>query len=258
MDNVIEARKALTEKPIKSTSFERVALFNRLRDAYDDEPQPIRFGYIMRDFLSEISTPLKEYDLIAGRQTDKELNAEEEAFYQEFIHDKGNLYRKVLFHTGHTTLDWESLVEKGIVGLREEAVKACEKFAADNEKRAFPEGMTAFYDGVLIFISRYASAAREKGMNELYAVLDNLTKSNPKTFREALQLCGIVTFIDCSFITENPTLGLGKMDRYLLPFYENDIKNGTLTKEEAKALITDYYCKHNLNMGRGEHQLGTE
>lgn len=27
-------------------------------------------------------------------------------------------------------------------------------------------------------------------------------------------------------------------------------------KDEAIKLITDYYCKHNLIMGTGEHQLG--
>jgi pyruvate-formate lyase len=44
----------------------------------------------------------------------------------------------------------------------------------------------------------------------------------------------------------------------LYPFYKADIEKGVLTREKAKEYITDYYCKHNLIMGRGEHQVGNE
>ena len=62
--------------------------------------------------------------------------------------------------------------------------------------------------------------------------------------------------MDCAYITPNPTLTLGRMDQILYPFYAADLAAGRLTREEAGDLITDYYCKHNLIMGRGEHQVG--
>ena len=77
-DNVTEAIKALTEKPVKSTSFQRVEIFASLKDAYRSLSQPERFGKIMFDFLSRVDVPIKANDVIAGRYTDKELTEEEE------------------------------------------------------------------------------------------------------------------------------------------------------------------------------------
>ena len=62
--------------------------------------------------------------------------------------------------------------------------------------------------------------------------------------------------MNCAYVTLNPTLTLGRLDQLLYPLYAADLAAGRLTREEAGALITDYYCKHNLIMGRGEHQVG--
>jgi len=58
----------------------------------------------------------------------------------------------------------------------------------------------------------------------------------------------------------NPTLTFGRVDELLLAFYRNDLDAGRLTSEEAGALIEDFYCKNNVILGRGEHQMsgGTE
>lgn len=113
-NNVTEAIKALTEKPVKSTSFQRVEIFASLKDAYRSLSQPERFGKIMFDFLSRVDVPIKANDVIAGRYTDKELTEEEELFFQNFIHDPSNVYRTAVFETGHCTLDWEDLINSGL------------------------------------------------------------------------------------------------------------------------------------------------
>ena len=74
----------------------------------------------------------------------------------------------------------------------------------------------------------------------------------------ALQLIYVITFVQCSYITKNPTITVGRLDQILYPLYKKGIEDGSLSGEKARARITDFYCKHNLNMGRGEHQVGGE
>ena len=48
------------------------------------------------------------------------------------------------------------------------------------------------------------------------------------------------------------------MDELLLPFYADDLAKGRITPDGAGDLIEDFYCKNNLILGRGEHQMGRD
>jgi formate C-acetyltransferase len=56
-------------------------------------------------------------------------------------------------------------------------------------------------------------------------------------------------------LSSNPTLTFGRMDELLLHYYRHDLQEGRLTPDDAGDLIEDFYCKHNLILGRGEHQM---
>jgi hypothetical protein len=125
-----------------------------------------------------------------------------------------------------------------------------------DEQRIFLQAIIKIYDAIADYMLRYADAARVAGMEALSASLVKAATERPQDFRTALQLLWIVALIDCAYITPNPTLTLGRLDQILYPLYADDLASGRMTCEEARALITDYYCKHNLIMGRGEHQVG--
>ena len=253
--NITEAKRALVEKPMLATSAERVMILNEIKGDHGDWPQPKRFAYILNQLLSRVSTPLEPYDLIAGRCVDRLLSDEEEAIFAEFLKAKDNPKRHALFSSGHCTYDWDALVTLGLSGLRQ---KVCDRLAGeqDAEKRVFLESVIEIYDTLRDFMLRYAAHADTLGM---IATAQNLRKAAtavPDDFCSALQLLWIVALVDCAYITGNPTLTLGRMDQFLYPLYKADLESGRLTREEAAAWITDYYCKHNLIMGRGEHQVG--
>ncbi|MBO5223053.1 MAG: hypothetical protein J6C23_00880 [Clostridia bacterium] len=255
-NNVLEAKKALTAKSIKVTSFERIQIMNTLRDKYAHLPQQLRFGNVLKDFLTLVSTPVRENDLIIGRYVEKEVNEQEDEECKAFFAD-WNVYKTTVFSCGHRTLDWERLVNLGLVGIREDVSEKLDK-VSEAEEQNFLSGAILVLDGIIAFIERYADECEKNGMTAQREVLRAIANRAPQTFYEALQLCWIVAFIDCAYVTGNPTLTLGRMDRFLNTYYENDVKNGFLTREKAKDLITDYYCKHNLIMGVGEHQIGDE
>jgi trans-4-hydroxy-L-proline dehydratase len=67
----------------------------------------------------------------------------------------------------------------------------------------------------------------------------------PRTFHEALQY---YWFVHVGVITElNPwdSFNPGRLDQHLFPFFEKEIKDGTLTKERAKELMQCFWVKFN-------------
>jgi len=252
--NIEEAKKALTEKPLFATSAERVLILNELKSLYKELPQPSRFAKIFTLLTSRVSVPIEEYDLIAGRYVDRELTDEEEILFQNYIKHPDYPSRKLFWSSGHCTYSWEMLINEGLPGLKKKASEQREN--AEGDKRIFLSALIDTYDAISAFCLRYAEAAEQKGLTEAAENLKKAASQAPDSFASALQLLWIVTFINCAYISGNPTLTVGRLDQILYPFYQADLKAGRITREKAKAYVTDYYCKHNLIMGRGEHQVG--
>lgn len=253
--NVEEALLALSQKPIFATSVERFKIMNDIKSQYKDLPQPKRFSRLLGEFLSRVSTPIEKHDIIAGRCVDRELTEEEEVEFSAYLKHPDYPARKLFFASGHCTYSWEMLVREGLVGLKECVLEKLE-VEKDESKRIFLESVAESYDAMIAFAKRYAEAAESVGNLETARNLRRIAEGRPDSFASALQLLWIVTLIDCAYISENPTLTLGRLDKILYPYYKADIESGALTKERAAEYITDYYCKHNLIMGRGEHQVG--
>ena len=121
--NISEAERALTEKPMLATTAESILILNRLRSEYKDLPHPLRFSRILSILLSEVSTPIEEYDLVAGRSIDRALEDGEEKIFREFTSHPDYIYKNLFFSSGHCTYSWEKVVELGLCGLRERAKK---------------------------------------------------------------------------------------------------------------------------------------
>lgn len=255
--NIREAEDALELKPMFATSVERVMILNDLKSKYKELPKPKRFAKFLSELLSRVSVPLERYDLVAGRCVDRELSEEEEAIFQRFIKDPEYPKKTIWFGSGHCMYDWDMLAEEGLYGLRLRVSALMEK-ESDPEKRIFYESIVEIYDAISAYLLRYADAAKGLGMDRLAEICTKAATERPDSFTVALQLLWTVTLIDCAYITENPTLTVGRLDQILLPFYRADLESGRMTEEEARAYVTDYYCKHNLIMGRGEHQIGDE
>lgn len=255
MTNIEEAKRALTEKPLFATSVERFLILNEIKSSYKELPQPLRFSKILSILLSRISTPLEDYDLIAGRCVDRELTEEEEALFQAHIAHPDYPTHHIFWSSGHCTYSWEAVAEKGLVGLRATAKARLER-ERDPKKQEFLQAILQTYDALSAYMLRYSEAAQKRGITELAETLRKAATERPSDFRTALQLLWMITLINCAYISENPTLTVGRLDQILYPLYRADLEKGALTREEAGDLITDYYCKHNLIMGRGEHQVG--
>ena len=96
--NVREAVLALTEKPMSATSAERFLILNELKSERKELPQPRRFAFLLSALLARVSTPLEDFDLIAGRCVDRELSDAEEAEFQAYLAHPDNPTYSIYIH----------------------------------------------------------------------------------------------------------------------------------------------------------------
>lgn len=154
---------------------------------------------------------------------------------------------------GHICPDCYKWLELGPMGLRQEAQNASQKSSA--EKKDFYRSVSIALGAVEHFMRRYAdlleSMALEKKneslsneLQELAQICRNLASYPPKSFHEAVQSLWFL-FVALQMESNASSFSPGRMDRYLYPFYEKDIKYGRLTKERALEITECLWLKFN-------------
>jgi len=149
------------------------------------------------------------------------------------------------------------LFKKGILGVKAEAEEHLENLTGTyeemNEKRTFYQASIEICEGILIYakrLSEYALELAKKETNPVRKVeLEKIAEVNakvpanpPETFQEALQ--SIWTIQSLFLLEENQcSTSLGRVDQYMLPCYENDIKNENITEQQAFELMGCFMLK---------------
>ncbi len=145
----------------------------------------------------------------------------------------------------HYTPDYPTLLSKGVGGILEHIEESVLNHKNDidaEDKLEFLQGaqicMQAFSRMMLNYADAANELAKELGSDELKTAADiarEVSLEPPKTFRQALQL---VWFAHVSFLYQGRyAMALGRMDQYLYPYYQNDVKNGRITYEQATELV---------------------
>ena len=159
---------------------------------------------------------------------------------------------------GEVTPDYQDIIfKKGFGGIRNEAIEKLENLQPLTgeaiEKINFYKSVVESCDGIITLARRYSEKAIEMADKEkdkvrktellkISEVCKNIPENPPTSFYEAIQT---VWFVQLgSILSENSlALNLGRFDQYMVPFYENDIKNGHITNEEAQELIEALWLK---------------
>ncbi|HOJ20352.1 MAG TPA: pyruvate formate lyase family protein [Armatimonadota bacterium] len=255
-----EAYRALREKDVRCTTLERVRLLIEADAAVQGLPQPLQLGHGLTYLLERIGLPLSPDDQLLGRIHEEVPDPEGERLFQEAVTRWGGDSRPAwLRDSGHECFAWERLLRLGLSGLEAFARSERERRKAEGAKEAslhFLKGAELVYAGLRAYARRYAAAARAAGLEEAGARCAAIAERPPRHFAEALQLIWLVGHVYCTMVAANPTLTFGRLDGLLLPFYREDLAAGRLTPDEAGDLIEEFYCKNNLILGRGEHQMG--
>ncbi len=161
---------------------------------------------------------------------------------------------------GHTTLDG-TIYERGMLDYKREIAGSLVRLDYLNDPEAADKadqlrGMDLACDGAILFAERHAALAEkmareeagEGRRQELLRIADvcrRVPARAPRDLWEALQM---YWFIHLGAITELngwDAMNPGRLDQHLLPFYEKGIREGTLTPERARELISCLWIKFN-------------
>ncbi len=82
-----------------------------------------------------------------------------------------------------------------------------------------------------------ADATRKAELLEIAEVCDWVPANPARTFREALQSFHFAWLMLTVELYHNIAFALGRMDQYLYPYYQDDLRDGRITKEEAQELL---------------------
>lgn len=176
--------------------------------------------------------------------------------------DGRKIYQTNLYHyagTGHLAIDYPRLMRLGVGGIQAEAEAGLNALSKRDpeycEKRDFYRAILIMYRAVEQYILRYASLAdqmaqsepdpvRQKELLQIAANCRQISSGAPQTFWQALQLFNLMTTL-IQVESNGHSISYGRMDQWLLPFYEADLRAGNLCKEFALELLEVEYVKMN-------------
>ena len=159
--------------------------------------------------------------------------------------------------SGHFIADYPKVLNKGMYGIIKEAegrirrLKLWEPEAL--EQKEFLEAVIIALRAAINFAKRYAVLAREmadkeadpKRQAELMQIAEHCewVPGNPaRTFWEAMQSLWFAHLI-VQIESNGHSMGYGRFDRFMYPFYQKDIDEGRITPEEAVELLECLWIK---------------
>jgi len=161
---------------------------------------------------------------------------------------------------GHTALDGK-IYKKGMLDFKKDIQEQIDKldFLNDPEatdKKEQLEGMSISCDAVILFAKRHAELAEKMALDEkdvqrkeelekIAEVCRWVPVNAPRNFREAIQMYWFVHLGTITELNGWDAMNPGHFDQHLTPFYEKEIGEGTLTREEAKELLSCFWIKVN-------------
>ena len=161
---------------------------------------------------------------------------------------------------GHTVAGYK-IFQKGMLDIIqdvEDSMKSLD-FVTDPQaydKKEELKAMKIVANAMIMFANRHAekleqlaadevNTVRKAELTEMARICRCVPAHAPATFHEVLQH---YWFVHLGVVTElNPwdSFNPGRLDQHLNPFYQQEIANGTLTKDQAVELLESFWVKFN-------------
>ncbi|MCD8176271.1 MAG: glycyl radical protein [Tannerellaceae bacterium] len=161
---------------------------------------------------------------------------------------------------GHTAMDGK-LYRMGLLDLKEKIATVLQSldFINDPEATDRQEELTAMSiscDAAILFAERHACLALQMAETEsdpqraaelrlIAEVCRRVPAHAPRTFHEAIQMYWFVHLGTITELNGWDAMNPGHFDQHLAPFYEREIAAGTLTRNQAKELLSCFWIKVN-------------
>ncbi len=161
---------------------------------------------------------------------------------------------------GHTAMDGK-MYRVGLLDMKKQIAANLEKLDFMNDPEATDkqeelQAMSISCDAAILFAERHADMAEEMAKNcddpvrkaelERIAEVCRWVPANaPRNFWEAIQMYWFVHLGTITELNGWDAMNPGHFDQHLAPFYEKEVAEGTLTRDQAKELISCFWIKVN-------------
>jgi formate C-acetyltransferase len=161
---------------------------------------------------------------------------------------------------GHTVLG-DKIYNKGFLDIIKDIQNSIRKLDFHNDPEALDKleelkAMEIAANALILYAERYSKLLfkaveeekDEKRKNELITmgnICNRVPANPPKTFWEALQYYWFVHLGVTIELNTWDSFNPGRLDQHLNPFYQKELKEGSLTKEKAKELLQSFWIKFN-------------
>jgi formate C-acetyltransferase len=149
--------------------------------------------------------------------------------------------------------DYEKVLKRGIAGIRHEAQERLASLDPLDprdtvEKAPFLNAVVRVCDGIVGFARRHAELARSlaeaearperrRELREIAEICDRVPEHPARTFREAVQSQWLIQTASRLEQRIGGTVGNGRIDQYLHPYYAKDRNEGRITPQDALELL---------------------
>ncbi len=159
----------------------------------------------------------------------------------------------------HVVVDYDKVINEGLESVTGEYETRLKEMSPGDPvelaKIHFYRAVIITHKAIMAFAARYADLARrleeseqrgirKEELRKIAEICYRVPGQAATTFHEALQS---FWFIQIALLIEGLGYGIapGRMDQYLFPVYERDIREGRLNREEAKELLLCFFIKLN-------------
>ena len=159
----------------------------------------------------------------------------------------------------HFVVNYEKVLKKGLLWVKKEAEERLARLdltePEEIEKVPFLEGVVMALEAAAEIGERFAARVRELAEREedskrktellkIAEVCDRVPANPARTFYEALQSFWFTHMLLGWEVSFTGGTSPGRADQYLYPYYESDIKEGRITKEEAQELLDCWFMRY--------------
>ncbi|MBE6703360.1 MAG: hypothetical protein E7585_08140 [Ruminococcaceae bacterium] len=236
--NLKQLRELVFASDNNACFIERERCLARLEKEFAGDTAPDKHARILSTLLSEVSTPVLDCDYFGGRVV-------------EALPDEGMTAPNLLLMSkGHMNPDYEGILRVGLFGVLEKIQKNAAKKATP-EALQFARNAEIVVNAVKKYTDRYAKEAKRCGKTEMARALSVVPCGPAYDFYSALQSIWIIHMIASCYVGSRD-YAFHLFDRYMLPYYEQALREGR-SEAELTELLAGFFMKTNEICGRAAH-----
>jgi formate C-acetyltransferase len=157
----------------------------------------------------------------------------------------------------HTCPAFHIALDRGLQAIADEArerlQQPCGTGCSSTREHAFYDAVAICCDAAIRYAERHADQAERlaadeadtdtrRELEQIAAICRRVPRLPAETFREALQ-CVWFAHIADEAECNGSAQSFGRFDQYLWPYYERDVADGRLTRDEALELVAELWLK---------------